>query len=78
MAMIKLKAGVFVNPDDISSIQHEELWRNVGSITDYVSKKYFDGSIVTLKCGRKISIADIKPEEIFKKLENGGENETKG
>jgi hypothetical protein len=66
--MIKLKENVYVNPGEIASIQHEELWTTVGSITDFIRKKYFDGSIVTLKCGRKISIPDVKPDQIAEKI----------
>lgn len=74
MKLVKLKDGVFVSPDEVCSVQHEELWRDYGSITDFVSTKYFDGSIVTLKNGRKIAINNLKPCEIFELLK-GDEGE---
>jgi hypothetical protein len=76
--MIKLKEDVYVYPKEICSIQHETLWRKVGSISEFVSQKYFDGSIVTLKNGRKISINDLKPDEIFKMIELAKPEEGEG
>ena len=69
MALIQLTDDVLVNPDDVSSIQREVINEYTSpSISDNSMMCTFDGSIVTLKSGRKIAVRGLTPKEIEMRL----------
>ena len=67
-ATVELKENAYIDADDFSSVQEEEIWRNSGSPSgdSWCESR---GSVVTLKNGRKIYVKDVTPKEIMTKIE---------
>jgi hypothetical protein len=65
--MIEVVENVFINPDEVASVEEHVTTKYLGSFSDSYPVKDFEGSRVILKSGRKIYIK-APPIFILKKL----------
>jgi hypothetical protein len=66
MNLIKIAEEVYVDPDDVVSIEHDVVNEYVGmSPSDSTMKEKFNGSRLTLKNGRKVFVNYVMPSEIL-------------
>lgn len=56
------------NPYEVTAIQEEKLTEDIGSISSSDIRTRFHGSIVVLRCGRKIAIDGIFPDELYNRI----------
>ena len=54
---------VYINADDVSTIEYEK------QTFGYWGNATRSGSIITMKSGRKIFVVNVKPDEIFEKMQ---------
>ena len=67
--LIKITDDVIVDPIEVSSVQSEVVHKYCGgSPSDSSTYIDFQGSVMTLKNGRKIYVKFMTPEEILHKL----------
>lgn len=66
--MIKITEDVYINKEDLVSIQREETVSWHGSPSDSYPVKDFSGSVLTLKNGRKIYVKGLYPQDIMELL----------
>lgn len=66
MKLVQVAEEVYVDPDDISSVQREIVHEYASSNpSDGHKVKTFDGSRIILKNGRKVFVDKVKPEAIL-------------
>jgi hypothetical protein len=66
--MVEITEGIFVNKDEVCSIQEEKTVSWHGSPSDSFPVDSFVGSVITMKNGRKIYVKNLSPKEIMVKL----------
>lgn len=76
--MIKITDSIYINREEVTAIQSEKI-TNFDSTGGFSCGPDFDGTIVTLKCGRKIAIAGLKPEVVHELLfRHSSSSDTRG
>lgn len=69
MKLVSITENVFIDPTEVCSVQAEQVKNYTsGSISDHTMHVTFDGSIITLKNGRKIAVDKFSPQMILDKL----------
>ena len=68
MRLIEIAQNVHINPDEIVSIEHDDLSYEIPS-GGYVGSN-FNGTRIILKNGRKVFVNRVMPSEIIKKIED--------
>lgn len=66
--LIQITPEIFVDPSEVVSVEHDQTFRDCGSISDPCMVKEFDGTRITLKNGRKVFINHTMPSEVISKL----------
>lgn len=66
MTLVKLTDDVFVNPNEVVTVERLDMSYETPS-GGFVNSS-FNGSRIILKCGRKLHLNKIMPDEIMAKL----------
>ena len=69
MILVRLAPEVFVDPNDVSSIEHDVVkdYRG-GSPSDTHYVESFNGTRITLKNGRKVFLNHVMPTKVIEQL----------
>lgn len=76
MNLIKIAENVYVEPSEVSSVEREivKKWQS-SSPSDGRYVETFNGSRVILKCGRKVYVDGVMPDEIIRCLKPAPDKE---
>jgi hypothetical protein len=66
--VIEISKDIFIDPNEVTAIQAERVDDEPNISGSFCHSVIFDGSIVTLKCGRKIAVNGLAPKQIHAKL----------
>ena len=75
MNIIEVATNIFINPDEVVSIEHDGVNRYTPS-GGFISSS-FNGSRITLKNGRKVFVDGVMPKEIIAKLSANEDKESR-
>lgn len=79
--LARITDDVILLPSEICAIQAEKKWRKEPAVSPSGNDAYhcaFDGSVITLKCGRKIYVPDLTPKQICDRIVEGKHTDEKG
>jgi hypothetical protein len=68
MKLIEVHKEVWIDPEDITSVEHDVVSRDYGGISDCDMREVFNGTRITLKNGRKVFIDGVMPSVILAKI----------
>ena len=68
--LVKVCNNTYINPSEVVAVVHDTTYKyRTASPSDTNMIKDFDGSRIVLKCGRKVFVNGVFPDEILAKLE---------
>lgn len=73
MNLIEVAKDVFIDPNEVASVEYDATYKWSGSWSGGCNIKDFEGSRVTMKNGRKIFIKDVSPHTVMVRLKKESE-----